>query len=98
MSERINFLRTALSGNGPLTHPRYGSVLEMVYRWTTGEARATAEAGRRMQRALQGRTTTGNGSRGTQPSVQDQITKADDDQAKWEIAFRSALREAQQAP
>lgn len=95
MLERLNFLRNAISGNGPMVHPRYGSVLEMLYRWTTGEARATAEAGRRMQQALQSRTTTGSGTRGARPNVTDQIGKTSDDQEKWRIAFRDALAQAQ---
>ena len=96
MLSRLNFLRRAFEG-GPLQHPRYGSLLDMLYRWTTGEAQATAAAGRRMSQALRSRTTTSNGARSVQPNIQEQIGKASDDQEKWAIAFQAALRDAQNA-
>ena len=92
MVQRLGFLKQALSG-GPKTHPQYGSVLDLLYQWSTGTAASTAEAGRRMQRALSNRTTTGTAGRSAQPSVQDLIAKAPTFRDKIGIAFQEALSE-----
>lgn len=96
MLSRLNFLKDALNGRGPMTHPRFGSVLEMLFRLETGNATATAEAGRRMQRALTNRTGASTATRTPVPNVQEQIGKAETPDAQWAIAFRAALAEAQQ--
>ena len=92
MVQRLGFLRQALNG-GPKTHPTYGSVLDMLYQWSTAQATSTAEAGRRMQRALTNRTTTGTAGRSAQPSVQELIQKAPTFRDKIGIAFQEALSE-----
>ena len=94
MHGRLQFLRAAVSGQGPLSHPQYGNVLELLYRWTAGEARATGEAGKRMQRALTNKTTTGAAAPAKGPSTEALIAQAPSAQDKWQIAFQAGLAEA----
>ncbi len=96
MEARFQFLKDALNQKGPMVHPRFGSVLEMLYRLETGHATATAEAGRRMQRALTNRTTTGTGRRTPAPNIQEQIAKAGTPDDQWAIAFNAAVAEERQ--
>lgn len=84
------FLQQAAQG-GSMLHPRYGSVLGLLHRLATGDAAATAEAGRRMQRSLTSRTTTGSAAPAPAPNVLEQIANTDDRQGKWGLAFRDAL-------
>jgi hypothetical protein len=94
MHQRLQFLQTALSGKGPLTHPKYGSVLQLLYQWSSGTAKAAGEAGRRMQRAVRNQTTTGQGGRTQAPSTADLIQQAPTTQDKWRIAFQAGMAEA----
>jgi hypothetical protein len=96
MAARLAFLKNAITGQGPLSDPRYGSLLEMVYDWTTSGKRATAEAGRRMQRAVLNRSSRSTAARPPAPSVEDQIKKAGSFQDKMAVAFRAALSEARE--
>ncbi len=94
MLEILGFLRGVVEGTGSMTHPKYGSALKVLYRLASGDAAATAQAGRRMQQALRSgtRTSTGGG-RGQGPDVQTMLDKATTDQQRWQIAYRQALRE-----
>jgi hypothetical protein len=94
MHQRLQFLQQALSGKGPLSHPKYGSVLQLLYRWASGEAKAAGEAGRRMQRAVTNRTTTGQAGRTQGPSTAELIAQAPSRQDKWRIAFQAGMAEA----
>lgn len=95
MLEILGFLRGAVNGEGPMTHQKYGSALKLLYRLASGDASATANAGRRMQQALRAgtRTSSGGGTRASGPDLATMIQKAPNSQAKWGLAFRSALRE-----
>ena len=90
----LGFLRGVVEGSGSMTHPKYGSALKLLYRLASGDAAATAQAGRRMQQALRSgtRTSTGGG-RGQGPDLQTMLEKATTDQQRWQIAYRHALRE-----
>lgn len=94
MHQRLQFLQAALSGKGPLTHAKYGSVLQLLYQWSSGTAKAAGEAGRRMQRAVRNQTTTGQTGRTTQPNTADLIQQAPSRQDKWRIAFQAGMAEA----
>jgi hypothetical protein len=94
MHQRLQFLQQALSGKGSLTHPKYGSVLQLLYQWSSGTAKAAGEAGRRMQRAVRNQTTTGQGGRTQAPSTADLIQQAPTKQDKWRIAFQAGMAEA----
>lgn len=90
----LTFLRGAVTGSGSMTHPKYGSALKVLYRLASGDAQATATAGRRMQQALRNGTRTSQASGRTQgPDLQTMIDKAETPQQKWALAYRHALRE-----
>ena len=95
MLDLLGFLRTALTQQGPMTHPKHGSALQLLYRLASGDAHATAQAGRRMQQALRNGTSTsrGVGERAAGVDVQTLIAKAPTSQSKWQLAMRHALRE-----
>ena len=90
----LSFLRGVVEGTGSMTHPKYGSALKVLYRLASGDAAATAQAGRRMQQALRSgtRTSTGGG-RGQGPDLAAMLEKAPNDQARWRMAYQHALRE-----
>ena len=90
MYDRLNFLRAALNG-GSLTHPKYGSILSMLYQLSTGNGHSVAEAGRRMSQAAQNATRTGTPDRQAPPNTQELIRGADNANSRWEIAFQDAL-------
>jgi hypothetical protein len=91
----LGFLRGAIQGSGPMTNPKYGSALKLLYRLASGDAQATATAGRRMGQALRNgtRTSNGGGTRQAGPDLETMIGKAKTSQDKWALAFRHALRE-----
>jgi hypothetical protein len=91
MAGLLNFLKGALNG-GSLRHPRYGHVYEMAYRAITGNAAATATAGRRFAAAARNATSTGR-QRSVPVDVQQQLTKAGSMQDKLQIALRAAMQE-----
>lgn len=94
MHSRLQFLQSALAGKGPMTHPKYGSVLKLLYTWSSGEKTAVGEASRRMRRAITNKTTTGSSGPTPGPSTADLIAQAGSQQDKWRIAFQAGLREA----
>ena len=94
MLEILSFLRGAVSGSGSMNHPKYGSALKLLYRLASGDAQASATAGRRMQAALRsGTRTSSGGGRGPGPDLETMISKAKTSQQKWGLAFQNALRE-----
>jgi hypothetical protein len=95
MLQILGFMKNALAGGGSMTHPKYGSALKLLYRLASGDAQATAQAGRRMQQALRSptRTSTGGGQRGAGPDLATMLKQAKSPQDKWGLAFRHALRE-----
>ena len=93
MAERISFLKAALGGQGPLRHPRFGSVLDMMYQLSAGPGRATATAADRMRRAVLNRTTPPAASRTPAPDTQALIKQAGSMQDKIAIALRAAVQE-----
>lgn len=92
MMQRLAFLRQAVNG-GTLNHPRYGSLLKLLYQWTTGERGAQVEAGKRMQRALTNRSSAGQARAQPPVDVQQLITEAKSPQDKWDVAMKQALAE-----
>lgn len=91
MAGLLQFLKGALNG-GSLRHPRYGHVYEMAYRAITGNAAATATAGRRFAEAARNSTSTGR-QRSVPVDVQQQLSKAGSMQDKLQIALRAAMQE-----
>jgi hypothetical protein len=94
MHQRLQFLQQALGGKGPMSHPKYGSVLKLLYTWASGEKTAVGEASRRMRRALNNKTSTGSPAPKGGPSTADLIAQAGSSQDKWRIAFQAGLAEA----
>lgn len=94
MTERLNFLRAALTNQGSWSHPRYGNVLQLLHTWVAGPKAAQAEAGRRLQQAMQNRTSTGTATRSPGVNTQQLIRDAKTQQEQFAIAFRAALAEA----
>lgn len=92
MMERLTFLRQAVNG-GSLSHPRYGNILKMLHQWTTGERGAQVEAGKRMQRALTNRSTTGSTRAQPPVDVTQLIREKTSPQDQWAIAAKHALAE-----
>jgi hypothetical protein len=85
------FLQQAVNG-GPLRHPKYGTVHEMMYKLATGEQRAATDAARRMATVARNRTNESN-TTPSQPSVEQMISQAKSGADKWKIAFDAAMRE-----
>jgi len=97
MAERITFLKNALTGVGPLRHPRFGTVLEQMYQLSSGPARATATAANRMRRAVLNRTATSQQRRSPGgPDTRQLIKEAGSMQDKIAIALRAAVNEVRQ--
>jgi hypothetical protein len=95
MLQILGFMKGALAGQGQMTHPKYGSALKMLYRLASGDAQATAQAGRRMQQALRSptRTSQGGGQRNGGPDLQTMLKQAKSPQQKWLMSYRNALQE-----
>ena len=92
MMERLTFLRQAVNG-GTLSHPKYGSLLKLLYDWTTGQRGAQVEAGRRMKQALANRSTAGQSRSQPPVDVTQLIREAKSPQDKWDVAMKQALAE-----
>lgn len=92
MMSRLTWLKQAVNG-GTLSHPRYGSLLKLLYQWTIGESQAQVEAGRRMQRALTNRTTQSQTRAQPPVDVQALIQEKSRPQDKWDVAMQQALAE-----
>jgi hypothetical protein len=92
MSQRLDFLKSALNG-GPMVHPKYGNVLNILYGWSSGDGRAIVAAARRMSEAARNRVSTGVRQTRNVPDVQAQIKKAKSRQDKMRIALNASLGE-----
>jgi hypothetical protein len=94
MLQILGFLKGALTGDGPMRHNKYGSVLKALHRLASGDAQATAQAGRRMSEAARAATRTSQGNtRSGGPDLETMIEKAQSPQQKWQLAMQHALRE-----
>jgi hypothetical protein len=94
MHARLQWLKSAVNGQGPMSHEKYGNVLELLYRWSSGMQFATGEAGKRMQKALLSKTTTGSAAPAKGPSTAELIAQATTPNDKWRIAFQAGVAEA----
>lgn len=92
MTERLEFLQRALNG-GPQEHPKFGSVMQLLYNWTTGNRQAQAEAGRRLRSTMQNRTSAGTATRSPGVNTEQLIREAKSPQEQWKIAFQAARAE-----
>lgn len=94
MTQILNFLRGALTGEGSMRHSKYGSALKVLYRLASGDAQATAQASRRMGEAARAATRTSQGNtRSGGPDLDTMLSKAGSPQQKWQLAMQHALRE-----
>ena len=88
MSELLDFLQSE-----KLTHPSFGSKLDILYNVVTKNTAATQEAIRRMSAAGRARTVTGRAESTTQPNITERVQKA----KTMQDAFRIAAEDAQRA-
>ena len=95
MLDLWNFFTQAVTG-GQRTHPKYGSMLEVLYKTVTGQGAAVAEAGRRLERAVTNRSSVGRSGRAVAPDVQEEIRDAKTMQEKVAAAVRAAVHEVRQ--
>ena len=94
MTERMEWVRNALTGRGPMVHKEYGNVMEWLYHMVAGRGAATAEAGRRLSRAVQNnRSSRSAPGSSSSTNVDTLIQQAKTPQDQWDIAFRSAIAE-----
>ena len=94
MNSILGFLKGALTGQGPMQHSKYGSVLHALYRLASGEGQATAEASRRSSEAARQATRTSQGGARTEgPDLDTMLGQAKSPQQKWQLAMQHALRE-----
>ena len=73
-----------------LTHPKYGSKLELLYKLASGDGAAIAEATNRMSNAARNRVNTGVVNRASIPNIEDRVRKAPNTKEAWEIAKEAA--------
>ncbi len=76
-----------------LTHPVYGSKLDLLYNIVTKNTAATQEAIRRMSNAGRQRTTTGRVETQTQTNLPEIVRKAPTMQDAWDAAAKAALEQ-----
>jgi hypothetical protein len=94
MVNLLGFIQQAAQGKGSMEHPKYGSMLKLLYRMASGDAQASSTAARRMQTALRAGTRTSSGAtRSNGPSLETMINQAKSPQQKWQLAYQHALRE-----
>jgi hypothetical protein len=95
LSGFAEFLRNALSNTGPVTHPKYGNAVRIIYNLATGDrnaqSTAQAEAERRREKATVNRTSQGTAARSPGANIQDLMRKATTPQERVTVAFRDAL-------
>ena len=92
MTDVIKFLERASTG-GPLTHPKHGTIAEMVLRIVQKDDQATALAAQRLAKAGKNRVSSGSSAPSGGPSIAQQIGKASSLADKMKIAFNAALSE-----
>lgn len=77
-----------------LTHPRFGSKLELLYHAVTRNAAAVRTATQRMTDASRARSTTGQSGRSSAPNITDRVRKAATTREAWDLAIQHAQEEA----
>lgn len=92
MEERFTFIQQAVNG-GPMRHPKFGTLQEMLFSLATGSKSATTEAASRMREAAQNATSTSGSETTSRVDVTKQIGEAKSAQEKFDIAFKAALAE-----
>jgi hypothetical protein len=88
MSELDDFLKS-----DKLTHPVFGSKLDILYNVVTKNTAATQEAVRRMSAAGRNRTVTGRSESSTTPNITERVKKAPSMQEAFRIASEDAQRQ-----
>jgi hypothetical protein len=86
MNELLGFLRSPA-----LTHPQFGSKLDLLHGIATGGARARVAAAESMAAAARNRTTTGQSGRSVTPNVAEQARSARTNQDAIDIAAKAAI-------
>lgn len=90
MAELLRFL-----ASDTLTHPVYGSKIELLYNTVTKNSVATREAVKRMSNAGRSRTTTGRVETSTRSNLAEEVRKAPNMQDAWKLAAAAALQQVQ---
>lgn len=91
MTEVMNFLRGALNG-GSIEHPKFGSVLDVLYKVVEPQGVQAGRTADRFEQALRNRITGGNGA-ASSVSAEEQISKTESIGDKLSIALRASLNE-----
>lgn len=77
-----------------MTHPRFGSKLELLYHAVTRNAAAVRTATQRMTDAARSASRTGQSNRTSLPNITDRVRKAASTREAWDIAIKHAQEEA----
>lgn len=88
MGELLDFINSEA-----LTHPVFGSKLDILYNVVTKNTAATQEAVRRMTAAGRNRTVTGRSESSTTPNLTERVKKAPSMQDAFRIASEDAQRQ-----
>lgn len=88
--DEMNDIFTWLRGDS-LSHPKYGSKLELLYKMATDQASSVSEATRRLNGAVRNRSSSSHTTPGS-PDISKQIKQGSMHDA-WEIAGKSALED-----
>jgi hypothetical protein len=92
MEQVYQFLRE--SDTGSMSHPKYGSLQELLYRLVTGDNRqATRNAVNRMRAAPGNRTSLSDGGQEAGGDFRQLLSKEKDRSKKFLMAWRQSLRE-----
>ncbi len=91
MQDRLKWMQSALSG-GPLTHHRYGNLLEVLYTMASGRDNARRDVAAEYRDAPNHRAVSSSSNEARQPDILQIIAKAPrKDHAK--LAFDAAVKE-----
>ena len=89
ISDLVDFFKS-----DSLSHPTFGSKLELLYRLATADAGATANAARRMGEGVRQRVISGQSARQTVPNIEDRVRDAKSTKDAFRIAAQGAIEEA----
>lgn len=92
MTEVWNWMQDIVKNNGDMRHPRYGSIMEILYN-AVNPGRATAQAVRRIGSAADARVSSPSRPGAERPNIQALISKAPTLQDKVGIALNDAMEQ-----
>lgn len=74
-----------------LSHPLYGSKLEILYKLATDQAASVSEAAKRLNAAARNRTTTGHVTSNASPNIFKRVREAKTTNDAWDVAAKFAI-------